>query len=414
MRAPGWRCGRTRSSDRPCSERSVASGKRPAETRRRQAEGRRSRDDDHLGGRNSARQAAGRCRSGTGRPRRARRPACRGWRGPPRPTGRTGSARASPRRGSGLPPGQDAARRRTRSRLPRRACARPGLSPSTPSSPMPTIASHGRSATVCGMVASGDAKATRPHSRRHDRGAAARRASRRPAGRQRHRVARRPHRGDRRPERARPGSAASAAPTALPPISQSERIDALDRRDPPLRRHHIGECRRGCESSRTSRSSPCGGRPGRRSPATAGPSRRHGRRGRGARAELRGGSSLPSAARRSAPSSARRSISISCAASIRSSRRRLCRTRPTSSPAGRSPNAGDRALLDRARHRHRRRPGTAAAPPPTARSPPRARSAFASSWSRRPPLPEAATVETVAGAIDWLDHVATRSAKRGV
>ena len=34
--------------------------------------------------------------------------------------------------------------------------------------------------------------------------------------------------------------------------------------------------------------------------------------------------------------------------------------------------------------------------------------------AKRPLLPEAETVETVAGAIEWLDHVVTRSANRGV
>ena len=47
--APGWKCGRTRSSARPCSDISDGVRQRPAEPRRGQAERRRRRHDNHLG-----------------------------------------------------------------------------------------------------------------------------------------------------------------------------------------------------------------------------------------------------------------------------------------------------------------------------------------------------------------------------
>ena len=115
MRAPGWRCGRMRSSGTAMQREERRLGQRPAEPRRRQAEGRRRRGRRSLLGRIAGR-AAGRCRSGTGRPRRARRPAGRAARAPRRPPGRTGSTKAGPRRGSAAPPGPDGACRRRRFR----------------------------------------------------------------------------------------------------------------------------------------------------------------------------------------------------------------------------------------------------------------------------------------------------------
>ena len=88
-----------------------------------------------------------------------------------------------------------------------------------------------------------------------------------------------------------------------------------------------------------------------------------------------------------------------------------CRLRHRPRPVRRSrrPRAADRASHRRGgRQEQRRRPR------PTARSPRRARSASRSSCCAGQPLPDGAAVETVEDAIAWLDHALTSAAARGV
>ncbi len=94
----GCKCGRTRSSMRPCSDSNIAPLQRPAEPGRGQAEGRRRRHDEPSHAHRCAAPAPRRRRSGTDRPRRARRPAGRDGAKLLRARRRTGSAKAAPRR----------------------------------------------------------------------------------------------------------------------------------------------------------------------------------------------------------------------------------------------------------------------------------------------------------------------------
>ena len=140
-----------RSSARPCSDTSVDVRQRPAEPRRGEAEGGRRRHHQHLVGRDVARQhradaveeriAGGQHADRAGRAARA----------PPRPPRRTGSARAAPRRGSAARPAPDAALPpNTISALAIEPARDRRSSPSTPSSPMPTMDSQRRVAAVLG------------------------------------------------------------------------------------------------------------------------------------------------------------------------------------------------------------------------------------------------------------------------
>ena len=231
---------------------------RPAEPGGRQAEGRRRREGRHFGGRNDAARASRRRRAGTGRPRPARR---RGGRAAP------SASRIAASKGDGH--GRcfaldESARKRQMTLAAEHEFGlgdqAPGLArpdPARPSSPMPTMDSHGRSGT--GSRRNLEAMMTPTHSdpRRHHRSAAARRPAGRArpkldvvlslAGRTASPVALAGAGADRRlRRRARPGR-----------LSQRAADRSADRRDASLRRADVAARGAGGGRDRACRSSRC-------------------------------------------------------------------------------------------------------------------------------------------------------------
>ena len=224
---------------RPCSDSVSAVLQRPAQPRRREAEGRGRRHHGHF--RRDRRPRQRRADAVLERIARGehadRAPAQRQHPAIAASNGLT--ARAAPRRGSAAPPARGAAARRTPPRPRDRAPRAGSPSPSTPSSPMPTTASHlafvarqriaaARSRMpglhVLILGGTGEARALAERARR-------------PPGPARHPVARRPHRATRCCPPAPSASAASAAPTGLAALPRRRRRRRARRRHPPLRPH---------------------------------------------------------------------------------------------------------------------------------------------------------------------------------
>ncbi len=356
-------------------------GQRPAEPRRRQAEGRRRRHHQRLVGRDMVRAAPSRRHGGTDRPRRARRPAARARqhrRRPPRENGLGQGSRlaADQRRRQRQVPRA----RRTRSRRSRPGRARQALRPSTPSSPMPTMDSQRLGEAGSRMTGSARHHA-HPHPRRHRRGAGARRRLGRPPRPRRDPVARRPHRRPRAASPCRSDAAASAAPRARRAIFATSSIDALIDATHPYAADHLRQRRAAPPRTAQCRCSRCGAPPWtQRTPATTGS------RSTRSRPRSRHSATAPRrvfprprpqgacALRRRA--AARLSRAQRRSASIRRSRRAARRLHHRA----RTVHRGGRPRAARTRTASRlSSPRTAAATPPTARSPRRARSACRSS-----------------------------------
>ena len=372
-RAPGCRCGRTRSRVRPCSETQRRLRQRPAEPRGGQAERGRRRHHQRFPAVRSGAPAPRRPRSGTDRRRRARRPA--------RPRCASTSSTA---RSNGLGHGRAAPRisgaARPRWRLPPNTISAPemspraaGLRPSTPSSPMPTMDSQRRGAAV-----SRRERISERHARILILGGTteARRLAERLAGRAELDVtlslAGRTAAPAAQPVPVRIGGFGGAAGARGLSVGGAHR--RADRRHPSVCGCDLRQCRAQPRDRPACRCWRCGARPGSRPPATAGPRSPTCRRRLTRSAPRRAACFSRSAARSSRRSPARRSTIISSAASIRSSRRWRCRTRSMSPAAGRSakPTIARCSKSIASRSWWRR---TAAAPRPTARSRRRARSA---------------------------------------
>ena len=309
MRAPGCRCGRIRSSGRPCSDSSVVSGSdQPSRAAARLNDDGPGTTSISFGSTWRAKRRADAIKERIARGEHADRPAApldhlaHGLveRARPRPHG------AADERAARAPGG---ACRRTQSRRPRSARARPGERPSTPSSPMPTMDSQRRGAAVWAATGLAD-------DMRHililggtseARQLAGRLADRRDlkvtlslAGRTAHPAAAAGSGAGRRLRRHRRASRPISPPSTS--TCWSTRPIPMRRRWRPMPR----KPRRG----RRFRSSPCGGRPGRRLPTTIGPRSTISAARWPRWAQRRAACSSPSAARRSAPSRPLRSTTI--------------------------------------------------------------------------------------------------------
>ena len=269
---------------------------------------------------------------------------------PPPSRRRTGSARPAPRRGSAARRAPGAAGRRTPPRRPAISRRARAPSPSTPSSPMPTTASH--FGFVCAATAPLDAGMADLHvlilGGTGEARVLAERLAARPR-RPRDAVARRPHPRPGAAGLRGPRSAASAAPTASRAWLDAQAVDALvDATHPFARTHHRQRPRRRRRRRRAADRRRAG-RPGQPVPGDRWIARpRHGRRGRARSAPRRAASSSRSAGRRSPPSAPRRSTATWCAASSRPTPP-TCRPAPRPcSPAARSPRPTSARCCERA------------------------------------------------------------------
>ena len=351
MRVPGCSSGRISSTGRPCSDTRLDLLQRPAEPRRGEAEGRGRRRPPPSPPASTCRASVAPtpCWNGspeastqTARPRSASTAAIAGVeRARPGRAPRRGSAAAASARWRRAAEHHLGARDQ-----PARAAA---PSPSTPSSPIPTTASH--FAFACAAAGPLDGRHGRPHVLILGGTGEARALAERP---------RRPRRASASPSRSPAAPATRRSPPARVRVGGFGGADGLAawlaararrrarRRHPPLRPHDLAPtpraaaARRRRAAGRRSRA-----RPGSRSPATAGP-RVPDMAGAGARARRRrrAASSSPSAARRSPPSAPRRSTTTSSAASSRADPADLPPGAETLLARGPFAEADERALLE--------------------------------------------------------------------